>query len=178
MTPALSLLQGEVVSLQVGALAESMRRKYEAYELYWSAECSHTVVVAGRRGHALDPVAWWLDYITRVPAPPTAAAFGYYVEGEYVPLVHTEFVRWVKSLLSRAGVDSSKYSGHSFRRGAATFSLMAGIPGVMIKELGAWKSQVYQVYLDLSLSQKLSVHARWFDCMAAGQLGEEFVSGA
>lgn len=138
-------------------------------------ESTHRVVIAGRHGHPLDPVWWWRSYVELVPAPPESAAFGYMSGGVYVPLVHTEFVRWVKQLLSRAGFDSSKYAGHSFRRGAASFSFLVGLPSFLIKELGAWRSQVYQVYLDLSLSQKLSVHSAWFDAMAAGQLGSELV---
>ncbi|KAF6254757.1 kinase-like domain-containing protein [Scenedesmus sp. NREL 46B-D3] len=138
-------------------------------------ESTHRVVIAGRHGHPLDPVWWWCSYVELVPAPPEAAAFGYMSGGVYVPLVHTEFVRLVKQLLLRAGFDSSKYAGHSFRRGAASFSFLVGLPSFLIKELGAWRSQVYQVYLDLSLSQKLSVHSAWFDAMAAGQLGSELV---
>eukprot|EP00775_Hariotina_reticulata_P015336 gene15336-biopygen14581 len=138
-------------------------------------EAVHTVVVAGRKGHPLDPVYWWCEYVSRVPAPPGAAAFGSLVDGIYVPLVHSEFVSWVKRLVSRAGFDSRQYSGHSFRRGAASFSFLVGLPEFLIKELGAWRSQVYQVYLDLTLSQKLSVHASWFDAMGRGQLGRELV---
>lgn len=141
-------------------------------------EAVHTVVVAGRRGHPLDPVHWWSEYVSRVPAPPAAAAFGYMSEGVYVPLVHSEFVLWVKRLVSRAGFDSKQYSGHSFRRGAASFSFLVGLPEFLIKELGAWRSQVYQVYLDLTLSQKLSVHASWFDAMGQGQLGRELLPPA
>ncbi|WIA23257.1 hypothetical protein OEZ85_000028 [Tetradesmus obliquus] len=138
-------------------------------------DSTHTVVVAGRKGHPLDPVAWWCTYVALVPAPQEAAAFGYTSEGVYVPLVHTEFVTWVKRLLSCAGFDSSQYAGHSFRRGAATFSFLVGLPDLLVKEMGAWRSQVYQVYMDMSLSQKLSVHSTWFDAMAAGQLGGELV---
>jgi hypothetical protein len=32
-------------------------------------EAVHSVVVAGLRGHPLDPVYWWSEYIARVPAP-------------------------------------------------------------------------------------------------------------
>lgn len=32
-------------------------------------ESVHTVVIAGQRGHPLDPVAWWLAYTEAVPAP-------------------------------------------------------------------------------------------------------------
>jgi hypothetical protein len=138
-------------------------------------EAVHTVVVAGQRGHPLDPVYWWSEYTSRVPAPSTAAAFGFMSAGVYAPLTHSVFVAWVKRLISAAGFDSSGFSGHSFRRGAASFSFLCGLPDALIKELGAWRSQVYQVYLDLPFSQKLSVHRRWFSHMAQGQLGAELV---
>lgn len=141
-------------------------------------EAVHTVVVAGQRGHPLDPVQWWSEYIARVPAPSSAAAFGHMSAGVYEPLTHTVFVAWVKKLVSAAGFDSSGFSGHSFRRGAASYSFLCGLPETLIKELGAWRSQVYQVYLDLPLSQKLSVHRRWFATMAQGQLGEELLPPA
>jgi hypothetical protein len=48
-----------------------------------------------------------------------------------------------------------------------------GLPDFLIKEMGAWRSQVYQVYLDLSLNQKLSVHRKWFEAMEGGQWGAE-----
>jgi hypothetical protein len=141
-------------------------------------EACHKVVVAGCRGHALDPVWWWCEYTRRVPAPPSSAAFGWVSEGQYVPLVHRTFVSMVKSLITKAGFDASQYSGHSFRRGAATFSFLVGLPEFLIKEMGAWRSQVYQVYLDLSLSQKLSVQQRWFSAMAEGQWGAEIAQAA
>jgi hypothetical protein len=137
-----------------------------------------TVVVAGQRGHPLDPVSWWVSYTARVPAPPGAAAFGYMRDGVYVPMVHREFVGWVKSLLTRAGFDAASFAGHSFRRGAASFSFLAGLPELLIKELGAWRSQVYRVYMDLSVAQKLSVHRAWFQAMEFGQLGEELLRQA
>ena len=141
-------------------------------------DSTHTVVVAGQRGHPLDPVRWWCDYIAQVPAPPEAAAFGYMADGRYTPMVHTEFVRWVKGLLSRAGFDAAQFAGHSFRRGAATFSFLVGLPELLIKELGAWRSRVYQVYMDLSVSQKLQVHQAWFSAMGVGQLGAELLPAA
>lgn len=138
-------------------------------------EAVHTVVVAGLRGHPLDPVFWWSEYVARVPAPPSAAAFGSVSEGVYVPLTHSVFVAWVKKLIRHAGIENSGFSGHSFRRGAASFSFLCGLPEALIKDLGAWRSQVYQVYLDLPLSQRLAVHRRWFSAMASGQLGEELL---
>ena len=136
-------------------------------------EAAHKVAMAGCRGHILDPVWWWCEYTRRVPAAESEAAFGF-MEGErYVPLTHSVFVQWVKTLISRAGFNAAGYSGHSFRRGAATFSFLVGLPEFLIKEMGAWRSQVYQVYLELSLPQKLDVQRKWFAAMAQGQWGAD-----
>jgi hypothetical protein len=82
-------------------------------------------------------------------------------------------VQWVKLLITRAGFDAAGNSGHNFRRGAATFSFLVGLPEFLIKEMGAWRSQVYQVYLELSVPQKLEVHRKWFAAMADGQWGAD-----
>lgn len=167
-----SLLRGDVrVDLQRHCLFVTLRFMKNAQ----FSDSVHTVVVAGRLGHPLDPVHWWLEYTRRVPAPESAAAFGYMRDGVYTAMVHAEFVAWVKALLTKAGFDASLFAGHSFRRGAASFSFLVGLPEFLIKELGAWRSQVYQVYLDLSLAQKLAVHGTWFDAMHSGQLGAELL---
>jgi hypothetical protein len=133
-------------------------------------ESSHVLHVAGMKGHPLDPVAWWLHYIRLVSAPPTAPAFCF--QG-HKPMVHRWFVSSFKSLLSRAGIDPTAFSGHSFRRGAASFSYLVGIPDLLIKHMGAWRSHVYQIYCDMSPTQKLSVHHSWFSAMQQGQLGSD-----
>lgn len=115
----------------------------------------HTVVVAGRRGHPLDPVHWWLEYTRRVPAPASAAAFDYMQDGVYtaIAMVHTEFVGWVKALLTKAGFDAALFAGHSFRRGAASYSFLVGLPEFLIKELGASRSRCTWIYPSLRSSQ-------------------------
>lgn len=167
-----SLLRKDVqVDLQQYCLVITLRFMKNAQ----FADAVHKVVVAGCHGHPLDPVHWWCQYVERVPAAAEAAAFGFMSGGVYVPLVHAQFVRLVKALISRAGIDASGFSGHSFRRGAATFSFLVGLPEALIKELGAWRSQVYQVYLDMPLAKKLAVHRTWFQAMSSGQLGEELL---
>ena len=47
------------------------------------------------------------------------------------------------------------YSGHSFRRGGATFVLNCGVPGHHVKLQGDWLSNVYERYLDTSVQYKL-----------------------
>lgn len=137
------------------------------------ADESHIVFVAGLPGHPLDPVAWWQRYMALVPTLPSAPAFCLPApEGQGVaPMVHRWFVDHFKGLLARAGIDPAAYSGHSFRRGAASFSYLVGVGEFMIQHMGAWKSQVYKIYCDLAPPQKLAVHQRWFSAMAQGQLG-------
>ena len=57
------------------------------------------------------------------------------------PLTRSHLVKQVRQALSQKGIDVSKYSGHSFRIGAATTA--AGIPETTIKMLGRWESTAY-----------------------------------
>ena len=53
----------------------------------------------------------------------------------------------LKEALIAAGVDASKYSGHSFRIGAATTAAACGIQDTLIKTLGRWESEAYTLYI-------------------------------
>ena len=39
----------------------------------------------------------------------------------------------VKNTLLKAGINADDYSGHSFRRGGATFAMKSGVPFPLIK---------------------------------------------
>ena len=62
------------------------------------------------------------------------------------PLTRSRFVVEVKKALDRSGVDSSRYSGHSFRSGAATTAVKRGLGNAAIQMLGRLKSEAYQAY--------------------------------
>ena len=66
----------------------------------------------------------------------------------------------LKSHLVSMGYDPKLYSGHSFRRGAATWALQVGIPTEVIQVLGDWKSESYKNYIDISypIRQKYIKH--------------------
>ena len=49
--------------------------------------------------------------------------------------------------LSQAGTDTSNYSGHSFRIGAASAAAQAGYSDSLIQTLGRWKSDAFRLYL-------------------------------
>ena len=63
-------------------------------------------------------------------------------------------------------MDKGSYNTHSFRIGAATSAIEAGISDVQVKMLGRWKSDAYQRYVRTppeelaSLSKKLVSGAR------------------
>ena len=59
-------------------------------------------------------------------------------------------VAWLKSALDRLGIECN-YSGYSFRIGAATTAATVGIPDHLIKTMGRWLSDAYQLYIHTSL---------------------------
>ena len=50
-------------------------------------------------------------------------------------------------VLSAAGVDTSKYAGHSFCIGAATTAAKLGIQESLIRTMGQWESSTYLLYI-------------------------------
>ena len=68
-------------------------------------------------------------------------------------LTRQRFVAVVREGLQSAGIDSSKYSGHSFWIGAATTAAAKGIEDCIIKTLGRWESLAYLQYKKIPRSQ-------------------------
>ena len=62
------------------------------------------------------------------------------------PLTHRLFTNTLRYCLRKIGVDLSKFSGHSFRRGRATFAHHMGFPPLLIKLMGDWSSDAYIAY--------------------------------
>jgi len=73
------------------------------------------------------------------------------------PLTRSKFVAKLRVVLSEVGIECSKYSGHSFRIGAATTAAARGIQDSLIKTMGRWESIAYQLYIRMPQAQLLSV---------------------
>ena len=58
-------------------------------------------------------------------------------------LTRQRFVEEMRKALQQAGIDQSKYCGHSFRIGAATTAAARGKEDSVIKTLGRWRSLAY-----------------------------------
>ena len=109
------------------------------------------------QGHPLCPVdAVLRALIATRGAPPGGPAFMIPRAGGFIPLSPAKFISLLKSHLSALGFSPVNFSGHSFRRGAATWALTRGLPGEVIKILGDWKSDAYLAYLSLDQKEKVN----------------------
>ena len=74
--------------------------------------------------------------------PSVPGPFFIYVDGS--PLTRDRLVTAVRQALAQAGVDTSHYSGDSFRVGAASTAAQAVLSDATVKMLGCWQSEAYQ----------------------------------
>lgn len=75
------------------------------------------------------------------------------------PLSRALLSSFLQSTLQAAGIPG-KFSGHSFRIGAATTAAQRGIPDHLIKTLGRWSSEAYLLYVRTPVESILSVAGR------------------
>ena len=101
-------------------------------------------------GHLLDPVQALINAFKACPhADPAGPAFAIPTpDGGVSPLTHRLFVETLRFCLSKIGVDPSQFSGHSFRRGGATFAHRMGVSPLLIKLMGDRSSDAYMAYID------------------------------
>jgi hypothetical protein len=125
----------------------------------FSKRCLRVPVVSVP-GSPLCPVKAFIHMSTLIPSLPSSPAFHYHSpKGPkgLVPITHLVFTSMLRSLLSQVGYNPTVYSGHSFRRGGATWAFKSGVPGELIQLHGDWRSDAYKVYLECDLKIKLAV---------------------
>ena len=103
-------------------------------------------IYIGRTGDRLCPVAAALDYMVRRGSG--QGPLFLFEDGR--DLTRERFVVTVRMALRRAGLDPTRYAGHSFRIGAAMTAAQRGIQDSLIKTLGRWESAAYTVYVRTS----------------------------
>ena len=113
-------------------------------------------VFVGKTGNDLCPVTAMVNYLARRGSR-DGALFAY-EDGRF--LTRESLIVQVRDALSASGLDASKYSGHSFRSGAATTALEAGISDAAIQMLGRWKSDAYKRYIKTPKDQLATFSAQ------------------
>lgn len=63
----------------------------------------------------------------------------------------------VRRVMAAAGRDPSLYGAHSLRIGGATAALAAGVPPQLIRLMGRWSSDIYEIYTRMSVQAALRV---------------------
>lgn len=104
-----------------------------------------TLVVPSGQGASLCPRTELRAWLALLPsADPSAPLFE--INGSFGrPMV----IRYLTKALSDCGYVSSAFTGHSFRRGAATWASSIGMASSDIQTLGRWASDCYKLYIDI-----------------------------
>jgi hypothetical protein len=102
-----------------------------------------TTLHLGITGNELCPVTAVLGYLAVRPQSPGPL----FIFEDGASLSRQRLVQALRQALQAAGIDSSRYSGHSFRIGAATAAASAGLSDSLIQTLGRWKSSAFNGYI-------------------------------
>ena len=112
----------------------------------------HVIPIPANSDPALDLFRHIRLLFSSVNIHEEAPAFSY-TKSSFVD--HRSYTVRLKELLLRAGLNPDHYSGHSFRRGGASYLYSIGGTTLMVQVLGDWSSQVFTRYLHLSLEDRL-----------------------
>ena len=112
----------------------------------------HVIPIPANSDPALDLYRHIKRLYSLVDIPEDAPAFSY-TKNKFIN--HRVYTMRLKQLLTKAGLDPTMYSGHSFRRGGASYLYSIGGTTLMVQVLGDWASQVFTRYLHLSLDDRL-----------------------
>lgn len=98
-----------------------------------------------------------------------------WVGANNVPLTQKQFSEKLQMCLGKIGFDPSKYSGHSLRRGGASFALQCGLPIDLIKTQGDWRSNAVERYLEPAFGMRQQVAQQMGASVSA--LSSSYASG-
>ena len=108
----------------------------------------------------LCPVAAYLASTLPLPTHKSVPAFVFMHKGQVKWLTKTIFIQVFRQLIISAGIsDPEAFTGHSFRRGGASWAFQSGVPGELIQVCGDWASDAYKNYLEFSMTNKISLAA-------------------
>ena len=124
------------------------------------------IPVPGNADPKLDLVKHLTKLFEISDAEPDKPAFTY-APGKFVH--YRMFTEKLKSLLSSSGLDASLYSGHSFRRGGASFLYQVGGSILQIMSSGDWSSNCFTRYLFLTEEERMEAQLLISSAISRGQ---------
>lgn len=136
-------------SIEVDARRYCLRIAVTATKTIQFGERDLIVWIQGMEGHILDPVAAWQQHVRINNVSPMSPAFSYRSQGviRFSSISYDQLVAAAKMMATAAGVDADRVSGHSFRRGGASYAALAGVPDMLIQRQGDWKSACFRAYI-------------------------------
>ena len=124
------------------------------------------IPVPGNEDPKLNLVKHLSNLFADVDADPDQPAFTYSPDR----LVHYKlFTERLKSALLSCGLEPSLYSGHSFRRGGASFLYQVGGSILQIMSSGAWSSTCFTRYLFLTEEERLEAQLLMSSAISRGK---------
>ena len=104
---------------------------------------------------ALDQVHHLQELFQRFTLDSSLPAFSYMEKSKLKCITYDFFTKELKRLLTAAGLKADSFSGHSFRRGGATYLYRLGADPVLIQASGDWATDCYTRYVFLTFDQRL-----------------------
>ena len=124
------------------------------------------IPVPGNEDPKLNLVKHLSNLFADVDADPDKPAFTYSPDR----FVHYKlFTERLKSALLSCGLEPSLYSGHSFRRGGASFLYQVGGSILQIMSSGSWSSTCFTRYLFLTEEERLEAQLLMSSAISKGK---------
>ena len=111
----------------------------------------HCIPIPKNDDPALDLYRFVKLLYSRVHADEDAPALSFSSKGF---ITHKTFTTKLKQWLTKSGLDPALFSGHSFRRGGASWLYSIGGSTLMVQVMGDWRSQVFTRYLYLTMEDR------------------------
>ena len=116
----------------------------------------HTVMIAAGGAH-FDAAECLFEWLAVRRAAGVSDDKPLFCHASGASITTEEVRRMVRRVMEAAGRDPKVYGGHSLRIGGATAAHAAGVPPSLIRLMGRWSSDIYEIYCRLSLESALGV---------------------
>lgn len=113
----------------------------------------HCIPIPRNEDPALDLYRYVELLYSRVKIHEDSPVMSYSTRGF---ITHSSFTTKLKTWLLKAGLNPAHFSGHSFRRGGASYLYSIGGSTLMVQVMGDWRSQVFTRYLYLTMDDRQS----------------------